>query len=923
MTGKGGKHYSSSVLFARCFFAFLFLTIQWVREMPLPVEAAKNTAPVVHTHLNDTTYTEIDSAAEFAAIRNDAASLSGAYRLMTDIDLSGYSNWIPLGNDSQPFTGELDGNGKKITGLKITDTTGSGQGLFGTVSSLASIHDLTVEGASVTAGSQVGILVGINNGSIQRCGVSGSISGNENVGGLVGQNASSIIASNSTATVTGQASVGGLVGSNSGTIAQSYAASPVLASVFNNYLQFDGVDDYILIPHIASYQTSSFTLEAWFQWDDTLINDAETTEQNNADVQFIVGKGFEQFEIHTEGGSKARGIRFIPIPRISIVNESSDAYHDVLDVIQPGWFHVAASYDYINKEVRVYVNGVIQDIYHYDSFGIHQNVGPVATVNLKNPDINPFANNTFPLLIGARSPSIEGGNPAMFFKGKIADVRFWNTVRSGSEIDADKNKQLTGTETGLMGYWKLNDGSGSTVIDSSNNSNPGTLMGEATWVQESVTNVGGLVGSNTGSVGTDSFYDSEISGMSDAGKGVGKTTAAMMSQATFSDAGWNFTNTWQITEGTAYPSFIRYTLTYTAGTGGSLSGAASQTVDYGGLGTAVTAVPDSHYHFVKWSDDSTANPRTDSNVTQNVNVSAVFALDQYTLSYTAGVGGSLSGVVTQTVDYGNSGTAVTAVPDTANHYHFVKWSDDSTANPRTDSNVTQNVNVSAVFALDQYTLSYTAGVGGSLSGAASQTVDYGNSGTAVTAVPDLGYHFVKWSDGSTANPRTDLNVISPVDVSAQFEINQYNLTYTAGAGGSLSGETSQIVNHGGAGTAVTAIPNNRYHFVKWSDDVSTATRRDENLQGPLSVIALFSIDQFTLTYSAGEGGQVVGDTDQIVNSGEDGSAVTAVPSHGYRFVRWSDGSTANPRTDLAVNASVNVSAEFAQYYVLMFPLIFY
>ena len=850
MTGKGGKHYSSSVLFARCFFAFLFLTIQWVREMPLPVEAAKNTAPVVYSHLNDTTYTEIDSAAEFAAIRNDAASLSGAYRLMTDIDLSGYSNWIPLGNDSQPFTGELDGNGKKITGLKITDTTGSGQGLFGTVSSLASIHDLTVEGASVTAGSQVGILVGINNGSIQRCGVSGSISGNENVGGLVGQNASSIIASNSTATVTGQASVGGLVGSNSGTIAQSYAASPVLASVFNNYLQFDGVDDYILIPHIASYQTSSFTLEAWFQWDDTLINDAETTEQNNADVQFIVGKGFEQFEIHTEGGSKARGIRFIPIPRISIVNESSDAYHDVLDVIQPGWFHVAASYDYINKEVRVYVNGVIQDIYHYDSFGIHQNVGPVATVNLKNPDINPFANNTFPLLIGARSPSIEGGNPAMFFKGKIADVRFWNTVRSGSEIDADKNKQLTGTETGLMGYWKLNDGSGSTVIDSSNNSNPGTLMGEATWVQESVTNVGGLVGSNTGSVGTDSFYDSEISGMSDAGKGVGKTTAAMMSQATFSDAGWNFTNTWQITEGTAYPSFIRYTLTYTAGTGGSLSGAASQTVDYGGLGTAVTAVPDSHYHFVKWSDDSTANPRTDSNVTQNVNVSAVFALDQYTLSYTAGVGGSLSG-------------------------------------------------------------------------AASQTVDYGNSGTAVTAVPDLGYHFVKWSDGSTANPRTDLNVISPVDVSAQFEINQYNLTYTAGAGGSLSGETSQIVNHGGAGTAVTAIPNNRYHFVKWSDDVSTATRRDENLQGPLSVIALFSIDQFTLTYSAGEGGQVVGDTDQIVNSGEDGSAVTAVPSHGYRFVRWSDGSTANPRTDLAVNASVNVSAEFAQYYVLMFPLIFY
>jgi hypothetical protein len=37
-----------------------------------------------------------------------------------------------------------------------------------------------------------------------------------------------------------------------------------------------------------------------------------------------------------------------------------------------------------------------------------------------------------------------------------------------------------------------------------------------------------------------------------------------------------------------------------------------------------------------------------------------------------------------------------------------------------------------------------------LTGDALQKVEHGSDGTAVTAVPDTGYHFVKWSDGLTA-----------------------------------------------------------------------------------------------------------------------------------------------------------------------------
>ncbi len=67
-----------------------------------------------------------------------------------------------------------------------------------------------------------------------------------------------------------------------------------------------------------------------------------------------------------------------------------------------------------------------------------------------------------------------------------------------------------------------------------------------------------------------------------------------------------------------------YTLTYIAGEHGSISGDAIQTVAAGGDGSPVTAVADSGYRFVKWSDDSTDNPRTDTNVTANITVTAIF-----------------------------------------------------------------------------------------------------------------------------------------------------------------------------------------------------------------------------------------------------------------------------------------------------------
>jgi hypothetical protein len=98
-----------------------------------------------------------------------------------------------------------------------------------------------------------------------------------------------------------------------------------------------------------------------------------------------------------------------------------------------------------------------------------------------------------------------------------------------------------------------------------------------------------------------------------------------------------------------------------------------------------------------------------------------------------------------------------------------------------------------------YTLTYASGPNGTITGTTPQTVNHGTNGSAVVAVPDLHYHFVSWSDGVLTAERTDLNVTASVDVTATFTIDTFTLTYTAGAGGSITGTTPQTVSYGASG----------------------------------------------------------------------------------------------------------------------------
>jgi sugar lactone lactonase YvrE len=212
---------------------------------------------------------------------------------------------------------------------------------------------------------------------------------------------------------------------------------------------------------------------------------------------------------------------------------------------------------------------------------------------------------------------------------------------------------------------------------------------------------------------------------------------------------------------------------------------------------------------------------------------------------------------------------------------------------------------------DDYSVAYTAGAGGTITGSTTQVVTSGNNASSVTAVPNVGYTFTNWSDGVTTAARTDTNITANKTATANFAINTYAVTYTAGSGGTLTGVASQTINHGANASTVTAVPNVGYTFTNWSDGVTTAARTDTNIIAIKNVTANFGINTYAVTYTAGSGGTLTGTASQTINHGSNASTVTAVPNVGYTFTNWSDGVTTAARTDTNITANKTATANFA------------
>lgn len=141
------------------------------------------------------------------------------FKLMDDINLAGYS-WTPIGvgnlAESSHFSGDFDGDGHEIMGLKVDNQRSPFLGLFGTISG-ATVKNLKISSAEISSQGDYGaILCGIASGStISGCTVSGNVKNIERyAGGVVGQLIGKSVMENCTAEVklNGRMHVGGLCG---------------------------------------------------------------------------------------------------------------------------------------------------------------------------------------------------------------------------------------------------------------------------------------------------------------------------------------------------------------------------------------------------------------------------------------------------------------------------------------------------------------------------------------------------------------------------------------------------------------------------------------------------------------------------------------------------------------------------------------
>ncbi len=372
-----------------------------------------------------------------------------------------------------------------------------------------------------------------------------------------------------------------------------------------------------------------------------------------------------------------------------------------------------------------------------------------------------------------------------------------------------------------------------------------------------------------------------------------------------------------------------YTVTFTAGAGGTITGTANQVIREGSSSTAVTAVPDAGFRFVKWTkggvDYSTDNPLTVANVTADMALTASFELrPTYTVTFSAGPGGTITGNLSQTIMEGDDCDMVTAVPDPG--YTFLKWTDDaefiSTDNPLTVTGVVGDMNITVNFVpldldVKLYVKANPSDAGKvsfrselhpeEESGSSIIVTDKAGKTLDIAAVAGDGYVFTRWTASTSsayiADPEaasTTVLLQGDAVLTANFASTKVTSSLlvesSPAAGGTTVPAGPSVVNFGSV-LSIAATPAAGYKFTGW--EKKGDVKIQEQLQastfatigGDSALTAVFELDadivDFTMSVAAAskDGGTVEnpGTSSARINTAR---PVNATCNYGYVFDHW-------------------------------------
>jgi hypothetical protein len=205
---------------------------------------------------------------------------------------------------------------------------------------------------------------------------------------------------------------------------------------FPNYsLSFDGIDDYVHLNTSGGLNIStSATIQAWVK-----ITGAQPNDYHTRIFDSDEGFGGDRFLLSIEGTGTGH---------LGELNVNGVSIH-TSDINLDEWTNVAATCD--GQYLRIYKNGLLEDSSLY-----------TTVINLLND-------------------SYIGSAPlAHTLDGLIDEVYLWNVALSDVDIQNNMYLTLNGNETGLVGCWQFNEGTGTIAFDATSNSTNGTIY-EATW----------------------------------------------------------------------------------------------------------------------------------------------------------------------------------------------------------------------------------------------------------------------------------------------------------------------------------------------------------------------------------------------------------------------------------------------------------
>ena len=319
----------------------------------------------------------------------------------------------------------------------------------------------------------------------------------------------------------------------------------------------------------------------------------------------------------------------------------------------------------------------------------------------------------------------------------------------------------------------------------------------------------------------------------------------------------NFTNVEASHTLTATFSVDTFTVTASAGANGAISPTGSVSVNYGGSQT-FTITPNAGYHITSITANGAPVTVTSpsgqtyqfSAVSADSSLTATFAINTYTITVTQTANGVIA-PGTSTVNYGAT-SSFSITPATGYYITSITVNGSSVAVTSSSgqtvsfTDVQATHTITASFAIDTFNIIASA-ANGAISPIGSVSVNYGGS-QSFTITASAGYHIadvvVDGVSQGAVSSYTFTNVQADHTITASFAINTFNITASAGAGGSISPSESISVNYGDNQTfKITA--NTGYYIVDVTVNGSSvgavSSYTFTNVQAAYTISATFAL----------------------------------------------------------------------------------